>query len=117
MHRDGHTERRKALGFVLKGIALAGILFFVTTGISILWAVTLDIPTFDSFQAREIAESTKIYDRTEKVVLYDIHGNVKRTIVPISEIAENAQRLPLPLRMQNSLSTAVLTPRASLGHF
>lgn len=97
MHRDGHTERRKALGFVLKGIALAGILFFVTTGISILWAVTLDIPTFDSFQAREIAESTKIYDRTEKVVLYDIHGNVKRTIVPISEIAENAQEATIAI--------------------
>ncbi len=78
--------------FILKSIALAGILFFVTTGVSILWAVTLDIPTFDSFQAREIIESTKIYDRTEKIVLYDVHGKVKRSIVALSEIAKGVQK-------------------------
>ncbi len=74
--------------FAARGVALFLIFLFVFGGIGTLWAVSLDIPDLNNFQERNIVESTKIYDRTGKVVLYDVHGNVKRTVVPFSEISE-----------------------------
>jgi len=35
-----------------------------------------------------VIESTKIYDRTGQVILYDIHGEEKRTIIQFEEISQ-----------------------------
>lgn len=51
------------------------------------WLATIQLPDFNNFENRNIANSTKIYDRTGKVLLYNIHDNVRRTIVPIEEIS------------------------------
>jgi len=104
-------KQSSATLLVLKSLALAGIIFFVTTGVSVLWAVTLDIPTFDSFQARDIFESTKIYDRTGKVVLYDVHGNVKRTIVPLSDIAKTVQDATVAIEDANFFEHKGVDPK------
>lgn len=45
-----------------------------------------DLPSPASIQEIKIVESTKIYDRTGKVVLYDIHGEQKRTIIPLQDM-------------------------------
>jgi 1A family penicillin-binding protein len=68
------------------------ILFFLALGvfclgIGIIWAATLNIPTLQSISERKVLQSTKIYDRTGKIVLYDVNKDVKRTIVPLSEIS------------------------------
>ncbi len=47
-----------------------------------------DLPSPASLQELKIAESTKIYDHTGKVLLYDIHGEYKRTIIPFEEIPD-----------------------------
>ncbi|MFH0906993.1 MAG: transglycosylase domain-containing protein [bacterium] len=47
-----------------------------------------DLPNPSDMSQREIAQSTKIYDRTGQVILYDIHGEEKRTIVPFDEIPQ-----------------------------
>lgn len=104
-------KQHSASVFILKSLALAGIIFFVTTGVSVLWAVTLDIPTFDSFQARDIVESTKIYDRTGKVVLYDVHGNVKRTIIPLSDIAQTVQEATVSIEDANFFKHKGVDPK------
>ncbi|MEI7513296.1 MAG: PBP1A family penicillin-binding protein [bacterium] len=56
-------------------------------GIGIIWAATLNIPNLQSISERKVLQSTKIYDRTGKIVLYDVNKDVKRTIVPLSEIS------------------------------
>ena len=56
-------------------------------GIILLWASFLKLPDFASFHERKVAESTKIYDRTGEVLLYDVHQNIKRTIVPFENIS------------------------------
>jgi 1A family penicillin-binding protein len=50
-------------------------------GAFFIWVGTLKIPTLDNFAERKVVSSTKIYDRTGEVVLYDVHENVKRTVV------------------------------------
>ena len=42
-----------------------------------------------TFEQRKVPQSTKIYDRTGKVLLYDMHGDIKRTEVPFSEIPQD----------------------------
>ncbi len=61
-------------------LSISGILFFVVGGV-ILWSLLIPIPSINNFQSRQVAQSTKIYDRTGNIVLYDVHGTVRRTAV------------------------------------
>lgn len=70
-----------------------GIGFFVfmlvVVGIGFVWISTIEIPDLSSFDQRRILQSTKIYDRTGEVLLYDLHQDVKRTIVPYENISRH----------------------------
>jgi 1A family penicillin-binding protein len=69
--------------FIIVGL---GLLF---TGIMMIWVSTLKLPDFKSFTDRKIQSSTKIYDRTGKILLYDVHQDIKRTIIPYEEMGVN----------------------------
>jgi penicillin-binding protein 1A len=45
-----------------------------------------DLPRPEIFEEKELPQSTKIYDRTGKVLLYEIYGEEKRTYVSLSQI-------------------------------
>ena len=47
----------------------------------IVWISTLQIPDFKSFEDRKIESSTKIYDRTGEILLYDANTSIKRTVI------------------------------------
>jgi len=47
-----------------------------------------DLPDPDQLIEREIAQSTKIYDRTGEEILYEISGEEKRTIIPLEQIPD-----------------------------
>lgn len=66
--------------FVIGLIAVGGVF---------IWVSTLNIPDLSSFEERRILQSTKIYDRTGEILLYDLHQDVKRTIVPFEEISRH----------------------------
>ena len=53
------------------------------------WA-SKDLPDPNKLSTRTVAQSTKIYDRTGEHLLYEIHGNQKRTMIPINEIPKYA---------------------------
>lgn len=59
----------------------------VLSGAVLLWAANLAIPDLQSFEKRRVEQSTKIFDRTGTVLLYDVHENARRTIVPLSGIS------------------------------
>lgn len=65
------------------------VLGLVVSGVLLVWVSTLDIPDLSSFDERRILQSTKIYDRTGEVLLYDLHQDVKRTIVPYENISRH----------------------------
>ena len=63
--------------------------FILMTGIVIIWVSSLSIPDFHSFEDRKVINSTKIYDRTGEILLYDIHQDVKRTNIPFERMGAN----------------------------
>ncbi len=69
-------------------------LFFLGLGIVILsmiliWVSTLQLPDFKAFNDRKVQSSTKIYDRTGEIILYDVHQDIKRTIIPYEDMGVN----------------------------
>jgi len=54
-----------------------------------IWFSTLQIPDLGSFETRIVAQSTKIFDRTGKILLYNVHSDTKRTVIPFDQISEN----------------------------
>ncbi len=53
----------------------------------LIWLSTLEIPDLSSFEERRVLQSTKIYDRTGEIMLYDLHQDVRRTVVPFDQIS------------------------------
>ncbi len=70
----------KNVSFLLLGL---GVIF---VGVAIIWVSTLKLPDFKLFTERKIQSSTKIYDRTGQVLLYDLHENIKRTVIPYEDM-------------------------------
>src|SRR3989344_5406836 len=60
---------------------------FVVLGAGLLWFSSLQIPDIASFNQRVLGQSTKIYDRTGAVLLYDLSQNMRRTVVPFDKMA------------------------------
>ena len=75
--------------------AVAIVLFLL--GAIIIWAAVMPIPAINDFENRQVAESTKIYDRTGNIVLYDVHGAVRRTSVPLEEISPLIQEATISI--------------------
>jgi len=48
-----------------------------------------DLPRPEKFTERQIAQSTKIYDRTGEVLLYEIYGEEKREIVSLDDMSQH----------------------------
>lgn len=78
--------------FAWGAVVLAGL---VLTGAISLAIIIKNLPSPDQLNAREIVQSTKLYDRTGKVLLYEIHGEEKRTVVPFNEIPERVKQATL----------------------
>ncbi|MBX4211145.1 transglycosylase domain-containing protein [Candidatus Parcubacteria bacterium] len=87
----GRKTRGKRRG-LLKRVILFGIAFFlVAGGIFFLWIANFKLPNLQSFEDRKVSQSTKIYDRTGEILLYDVHSNIKRTVVPFGDISRNVK--------------------------
>ncbi len=75
---------------LLRNILIIGLAVgLLLMSVIFIWVSTLEIPTLDGFNNRKITQSTKIYDRTGKILLFDLHEDIRRTIVPFSDISRN----------------------------
>src|SRR3989338_609110 len=81
--------RRGLLMRIRHALAIFAVVVMFSVGILLAWATILKIPAIDNFQNRKVAESTKIYDRTGNILLYDVHGTMRRTAVPLEDISPN----------------------------
>lgn len=96
---DSHVKRRKrAKGRFFKELFLILLsLGVVMAALLIIWLSTIQLPDFNNFENRNIINSTKIYDRTGKIVLYNIHDNVRRTAVDIQDISPYIQQASISI--------------------
>lgn len=63
------------------------LLAIAASGVFVAWAFFASVPAVDTIENRIVGESTKIYDRTGEVLLYDVHGTMRRTEVTLEEIS------------------------------
>lgn len=75
-----HGLRNIAVFLFSCGVIMAGVL--------LIWVSTFQIPSLESIEERKVSQSTKIYDSTGKILLYDVYNKTKRTIVPIDQISQ-----------------------------
>jgi len=78
-----------------KSIKYLAILF-VAVFIFLIY-LTNDLPDPSKLLNREVAQSTKIYDRTGKTILYEIHGEQKRTLVALNDIPLNVRNATIAI--------------------
>ncbi|MEK7465552.1 MAG: PBP1A family penicillin-binding protein [Patescibacteria group bacterium] len=73
----------------LAGLGVAG------GGVIYLAVLIKQLPSPNDLNNRNVVQSTKIYDRDGKVLLYEIHGEEKRTVVPFENIPQNLKNATL----------------------
>jgi 1A family penicillin-binding protein len=79
-----------------------GVCFLFTIGVFAWFAK--DLPSPGKINTRFVAESTKIYDRTGEHILYEVHGEEKRTQIPFSEMPESVRFATISLEDQEFYS-------------
>ena len=79
------------IGKYLAFLFLLGCLFIL----ALFFYYTWNLPRPEKFTETPFIQSTKIYDSTGKVLLYDIFGEEKREIVPFNQISDNLKHAVL----------------------
>jgi 1A family penicillin-binding protein len=100
---ESPKKRRKWFKILLRtflGLFLLGSISLVAL---FAW-VAKDLPSPGKINKRVIAESTKIYDRSGEHLLYEVHGEEKRTIIPFEEIPKNVRAATISLEDQDFYS-------------
>lgn len=80
-------KEKKERKILSKLILISFIFCMLFGGWVLLWISTFKIPDLQAISDRRVTESTKIYDRTGEILLYDLHKDTKRTIIPFQEIS------------------------------
>lgn len=85
--RRGRTPWRAWLRGMLTLIAWGLTIAVIGVSVFIIHA-RQTLPDPESIATRQVKESTKIYDRTGTIVLYDIYNEERRTVVPFDQISD-----------------------------
>ena len=90
--------RKTEITKLLKALAMLFLWLFVIGTIVLLsffLYLQRTLPDPEAIATRKVGESTKIYDRTGQVLLYDIHGEEKRTVIPWEQIPDTIKKATL----------------------
>ncbi len=94
IHKNHHkkNKRKKIVWKLSKNIFFILFSFFlIIITVIAIYITTITIPDFSNFANRKIDNSTQIYDRTGKILLYDVHGDIKRVQISSEEISKYAK--------------------------
>ncbi|MCK5044229.1 PBP1A family penicillin-binding protein [Candidatus Parcubacteria bacterium] len=84
-------KKNKKINLILKLLVFC-FLFLGFASLLVFFYYAKDLPRPEVFTERQFIQSTKIYDRTGEVLLYDIHGEERRTIVSLNIIPKSLQQ-------------------------
>ncbi len=93
------TEKAFRQKFLMRLIYSLGGFLIVSSVLFAIIAVTLPDPA--KLDSRIVAQSTKIYARDGTTLLYEIHGEAKRTVLPYSELPENVKHATIAIEDKN----------------
>ncbi len=92
-HKKRHIIRNLFFAF----FGVCAIIFGALT----LWISTLQLPDFSSFDSRKQVNSTKVYDRTGTIVLYDLGSDVHRTTVAYTDMGSAIKNATVAIEDSN----------------
>ncbi|MBI4836853.1 MAG: PBP1A family penicillin-binding protein [Candidatus Portnoybacteria bacterium] len=101
LKRKNIKGRVKRIINTLLFISLLLGIFIVAAILGVFAYFLKDLPNPDKIAERQVVESTKIYDRTGTVVLYDIHGEEKRTVVPFDRMPDSIKKATIAVEDAN----------------
>ncbi len=108
-HREKTFLFLKILGVVIFiGLTLLAI------GLFMVARIAKDLPNPELLINRQPNQSTKIFDRSGEVLLYEIHGEEKRTLVSLEEIPDYLKEATLVIEDKNFYSHQALDWRGIL---
>ena len=83
---------------ILRPLLILVISFgLLSSSIAIIWFSTLQIPDLSAFESRKVSQSTKIYDRTGQILLYDVHNDSKRTVIAFNDISKDIKNATIAI--------------------
>lgn len=89
-------SKRKLLIFIGGFILICIISFSIFVAV-----VSRNLPNPDQLLERDIAQSTIIYDRSGENILYEFHGEEKRTLISLDDIPYYAQKATIAIEDKN----------------
>jgi len=107
------SRAKKILRIALKLFAVLLVLGFLTTA-ALFAFIAKDLPSPNNVNKRFIIESTKIYDRTGTHLLYEVHGEEKRTVIGFKDIPESVRAATISLEDQDFYQHFGIQPKAIL---
>ena len=84
-------QRRIKILSLIAGISLICVLLGLFTAFGVIAYYSKDLPSPDRLSSRKVPQSTKIYSR-DGVLLYEIFGDERRTLVELSDIPETLKQ-------------------------
>ncbi|MEK7566164.1 MAG: transglycosylase domain-containing protein [Patescibacteria group bacterium] len=87
-------------------LKISGVLFIIFLA-TLVWGlfemakIAKSLPNPEKAVAWQVAQSTKIYDRTGKVLLYEISGQGRRTVLSSTDIPDNMRNATIAAEDQN----------------
>jgi 1A family penicillin-binding protein len=97
--KQKQTKKSKKKKFFL---FLAGFFALILiAGIGLIVWLSSGLPDPNHLIDREVAQSTKIYDRTGETVLYEISGEQKRTLVDLNNIPNYVKQATISIEDKN----------------
>lgn len=71
-------------------------LITIFLGLVTVWYFTKDLPSPKQLESQPLAQTTKIYDRNDKL-LYNVYEDENRTLVPLSEMPEHLKNATISI--------------------
>lgn len=99
---------------LLLRVGIGAFVFFFILIVGTFLFFAKDLPEVGGVNKRFVAESTKIYDRTGTHILYELHGEEKRTVIPFDQIPETVRAATISLEDQGFYHHFGLKPSAIL---
>jgi len=103
---SGQNPRKKPISKRkwLKPLIYVGVCLFILGFISSTIAIAIiskDLPDPEKLSERQVAQSTKIYDRTGEHLLYEVYQDQKRTMVELDQISPYAIKATVAVEDKN----------------
>lgn len=113
--KEFKDQKNTHSGVVLRNFLLAFLgLCFIFVTIVVLVYSQMKLPDFNNFLDYKISNSTKIYDRTGDIVLYDLQGSVRRTEIPLANMGDNLKKATIAVEDATFYTHGGVRPKSTL---